>query len=130
MDAISYVTQFLLITILTFAVLFVHEATHIFVARIVGNPSITILSWFPLRLNVSFCNSSVSSAKIRLVAVAPALTGAGLALLFVIFDGIDWLSNQSPYYLSYIATMYWLLYSHVSVADLRTFIHPYRQTEQ
>ena len=130
MDTITYLIRFLLITTLTFAVLFIHEITHIFVARVVGNPSITVLSWVPLRLNVNFCNGPVSSAKVRLVAVAPALTGVGLAVLFVIFDGIDWLSNQSPYYLSYIATMYWLLYSHISVADLRTFIYPYRQTGQ
>lgn len=125
MNVVTNLALFLGVVLSVGVTLIAHEATHLCVARLIGEPSVSIRSWVPLRLNVDFGEDSVSPGKIRLMAIAPTLIGLLFAAIFIILDGFSWLNNQDPYYLSRITIMYLILYSHISPADLRTFMTPH-----
>lgn len=127
MDVLAYLLPFLAIVLSVGVTLLAHEATHLCVGQLIGEPSVSIESWIPFRLKVDFGDESVSPTGIRLLAVAPALTGILLAGLFLFWNGFTWLTKQDPYYTSRISILYWILYSHISPADFRTFVSPFRE---
>ena len=100
------------------AVIFLHEATHLLVARLISPISITPQSYVPLRIKIDF-ERNVTTAQIAAVALAPTIFGVALAV-FVVFTGVwEALRVRDPYYLHGIMLLTWVLYSIPSPADIR-----------
>lgn len=102
-----------------------HEATHLAAARATGPVAVGLRSWLPFRVRVRY-RSRPSPLGLRVVALAPALVGAALAALALATGAWDRLAGVEPYYARHVAAIYWLLYAHVSPADLREALDPAR----
>jgi hypothetical protein len=61
------------------------------------------------------------------MAIAPTLAGLLTLGLFILGGGLTWINHQEPYYLPQLSVLHWILYSHLSPADIRTFIKPYHR---
>ena len=95
-----------------------HEATHLLAARVFGPISITLQSYVPLRVKISF-ERDVTTTQIAIVALAPTLCGLTLALIGVSTGLWQSIHTRGPYYLPLIVLLNWVLYSMPSPADIR-----------
>lgn len=104
--------------------LVLHELTHLVVAKAQGARGIHVVSVFPFfRLGVEYPDT-VSPRQLRLMALAPFITGVSIALVSY-FSGL-WsrLQTTDPYYFHVIALLSWLCYTHISPADIKTAWQP------
>jgi hypothetical protein len=116
---------FVLVTIVAPLVsLSLHELCHLAFARTSGPISVDVASLVPLRVDIEF-DSSPSASLVRLVAIAPLLTGLCLAAGVHATGVWDALEQLEPYYLSYLFVLNWLVFSHVSLADARLALNPH-----
>lgn len=122
-------TVFLILGITVFVIV-MHEAIHLAVAYTLGTSQVGIHSWIPFKLRLDYPDTGVSLTGVRLMAIAPALVGLGIALLALITGGFAWLGQQEPVYLRRLAVLYWVLFAHVSPSDFRTLLHPDRDVPQ
>lgn len=100
-----------------------HEITHLAAARSTSHISVSLVSYVPLRLRLDFCQTP-SPAKLRVIALAPAIVGCIMAIIAIQSGLWRQLQAISPYYVSYLAVINWLLYIFPSPTDIRLAIWP------
>ncbi len=111
----------IIFTLIGVSVIFLHEATHLTIAYLVGQPTFGVQSWLPLRVSINFDDQTSWKSGIRLMAIAPTVIGFLFASFFLLIDDWTVLSN-TPYYFRTLCLLYWLLYTLPSLEDLQTFL--------
>lgn len=107
-----------------------HELTHVGVARCFAKCTVSIHSYFPiLRLEIQFTQKPPEYG-VRAMALSPLLIGLIVGMLAYVSGLWQSVKLSTPYYVDTIVIANWVLYSHLSPADLKTAYNPYRRGDQ
>ncbi|MFC7227992.1 hypothetical protein N0B31_11320 [Salinirubellus salinus] len=111
------------IILLPLLMLVLHELTHVIAARLVSPVSVDLVSVVPLRLDLNFAETP-SVWHTRFIALSPAIVGT-FVLVCAVWSGL-WAEVQrvEPYFLDHLLILDWIVYAHVSPADLRAGLRP------
>lgn len=105
-----------------------HELTHISVAKYQGMTSMKLISVFPkFRIEISYPDTQ-SDRGLQIMAIAPFILGVITALILILSGLWRQIQLEIPYYIEGIFILSWIAYSHLSPADVRTIVTPYRRT--
>lgn len=106
-----------------FVALFLHEATHLVVARCFGPVRVEQDSLIPFRLKITY-KSERSNRAWRVIALAPFLTGILIGGTVLVTGTWSLINSVGAFYVPVFLLLNWAVYSHISPADARVALNP------
>jgi len=104
--------------------LLIHELTHLAVVKYQVSRSGKTITVFPqLHFKISYLDTQ-PDRDWQLMAIAPFVVGVITVVALVIFGVWHQIQLSVPYYIEGVLLLIWILYSHLSPADVRTLLNP------